>query len=80
MGQQGKRFVAVDVIAGGPADEADVRTGDTILAIDGRNTANLVLPEIRETMRRWPNGRRVTLLLESRGVKRTAIITLRDLV
>jgi hypothetical protein len=80
MGQQGKRFVAVDVIAGGPADEADVRTGDTILAIDGRNTANLVLPEIRETMRRWPNGRRVTLLLESRGVKRTAIFTLRDLV
>jgi C-terminal processing protease CtpA/Prc len=70
----------VDVIAGGPADEAGVKLGDMILAIDGKSAANLLLPELRATMRRWPIGRKVTLLLQSGGVKHTAIITLRDLV
>jgi hypothetical protein len=80
MGQQENQFTAVDVIAGGPADEAGVKPGDIILAIDGKSAANLLLPEVRATMRRWPIGRKVTLLLQSGDIKHTAIITLRDLV
>lgn len=80
MGQSGKNFTAVDVIAGGPAQEAGVKQGDTILAIDGTNTEKLILPQVRESMRRRPVGDKVSLLLESGGKQRTAVITLKDLV
>ena len=80
MGQAGKHFAAVDVIAGGPAAEEGVKPGDTILAIDGVNTEKLVLPEIRERIRRQVPGEKLTLLLVSNGKERTVIITLRDLV
>jgi S1-C subfamily serine protease len=79
MGQQGSSFTVVDVIAGGPADEAGVRVGDTILAIDGRGTDRLSLPDVREQMRRRAAGERVKLLLESHGKRRTVVVTLRDL-
>jgi hypothetical protein len=80
MGQNGQHFTVVDVIAGGPAQAAGVKQGDTILAIDGKNTNTLVLPEVREGMRRRPVGDKVSLLLESQGQQRTVVITLRDLV
>jgi len=82
MGQDavGKHFTVVDVIASGPAAAAGVRTGDRILAINGNTTENLVLPDVREMLRRQPVGDKLTLLLESGGKQRTAVITLRDLV
>ena len=81
MGQDSsRRFTAVDVISGGPADEAGVRPGDSILTIDGRSTENLILPDVRESMRRRSPGDKVSLLLESRGQQHTVIVTLRDLV
>ena len=79
MGQQDSSFTAVDVIAGGPADQAGVRAGDTILEIDGRSTKALNLPDVREQMRRRAVGERVKLLLESHGKRRTVVVTLRDL-
>jgi hypothetical protein len=79
MGQKGPAFTVVDVIAGGPGDQAGVHAGDTILAVDGHRTDSLSLPEVREQMRRKPIGTKVKLLLESDGKQRTAVITLRDL-
>lgn len=79
MGQSGAGFTVVDVIAGGPGDQAGVRAGDTILEIDGRSTKALNLPEVREQMRRRAVGDKVKLLLESQGKRRTAVLTLRDL-
>ena len=80
MGQAGKHFSAVDVIAGGPAFAAGVKTGDIILAIDGIDTGKLILPDVRERIRREAPGSTVTLLLESQGKERVAMIALRDLV
>jgi len=70
----------VDVIPGGPAAEAGVRQGDTILAIDGVPTRQLVLPDVRQRIRREAVGNRIALSLESNGKPRTALIVLRDLV
>jgi len=78
-GLTGSSFAVVDVIPKGPADEAGVRVGDTILAIDGRSTSELDLPEVREQMRRRPVGDHVKLLLESNGKRHTVVVTLRDL-
>jgi Aspartyl protease/PDZ domain len=80
MGQVGKFFTAVDVIAGGPAYEAGIKAGDTIFAIDGESTENLLLPDVRERMRRRPVGELVRLLVESAGKQHMATIKLRDLV
>jgi len=80
MGQSGKVFAAVDVIAGGPAYDAGVKIGDKILAIDSKSTELLVLPAVREKMRRLPAGDVVHLLLETAGKQRAAAIKLRDLV
>jgi hypothetical protein len=71
-------FTLIDVIAG-PAAEAGIKAGDRVLAIDGASTA-LVLPEVRETIRRRLVGEKLTLLLESDGQQRTVVVTLRDLV
>ena len=80
MGQDGSNFTAVDVIAGSPAQQAGVHQGDTILAIDGVDTAHLVLPDVRQSMHQRPTGSKVALLLDSKGKRWTAIVTLRDLV
>ena len=80
MGQDGDHFTVVDVIAGGPADEAGIKPGDTILAIDGTSTNKLVLPDVRENIRRATVGRKMTVTLESSGSIRAAAVTLRDLV
>ncbi|MBA3914823.1 MAG: PDZ domain-containing protein [Acidobacteriales bacterium] len=80
MGQDGNVFTAVDVIAGGPADQAGLRKGDRIVTIDGVKTAGLVLPDIRERLRRQAVGTKVTLTVEAGTGKKEIVITLRDLV
>jgi len=80
MGQEGEYFTVIDVIAGGPADEAGIKKGETILAINGVSTEKLVLPEVREKIRHQAVGQRISLLLESNGREHTALITLRDLI
>ncbi|HZW96087.1 MAG TPA: aspartyl protease family protein [Candidatus Eremiobacteraceae bacterium] len=80
MGEDGEHFAVVDVIAGGPADEAGIKQGESILAIDGVSIDKLVLPEVRDKIRHGPIGKRITLLLESNGKRRTAVVTLRDIV
>ena len=74
-------FVAVDVIARGPADAAGEHAGDRIVAIDGVATARLVLPDVRERMRRTAPGTAVHLVVEDAGgARRELVVTLRDLV
>jgi hypothetical protein len=82
MGQDkdGKHFTVVDVIAGGPGAAAGVKPGDQIVAINGDSTANLILPDVRESIRREAVGDKLTLLLESDGKQRTAVVILKDLV
>jgi len=68
MGQDGQSFFAVDVVAGGPADVAGIQKGDRLLEIDGVSTSKLVLPEVRERMRR--RGRKYSK--NSGGTRREA--------
>jgi hypothetical protein len=80
IGQSEKVFTVVDVIARGPADEAGVKAGDKILAIDGESTEMLVLPSVREKMRRLPAGNAIHLILATGRKTRAVTIKLRDLV
>jgi hypothetical protein len=80
MGQAGDHFKALDVIAGGPAAEAGVKAGDIILAIDGVSTEKLLLPDVREKIRRKAVGNKLMLQLETDGKPHTAVVLLRDMV
>ncbi|MFI4902263.1 MAG: PDZ domain-containing protein [Burkholderiales bacterium] len=66
----------VDVVAGGPAAEAGIRTGDVITAVDGNPATRITLDALRGSLKAAP-GTKVKLKLRN---GRTPTITLRDLV
>jgi len=72
-------FEVMDVIAGGPAAEAGIKVGDRILSVDGRPSAQITLPDLREKLKSAP-GTKIHLTINSGGQQRDVTLTLRDLV
>jgi predicted aspartyl protease len=78
---EGDAFKIIDVVAGGPAAEAGLKAGDTILAVDGKSSARLALAAVRLKFKSDPPGTRVRLRVRSGGApEREVTITLRDLI
>ena len=73
-------FEVANVVPGGPAAEAALKTGDLILAVDGRKAVELTLPDLRDRLRADPPGTRVKLTVRSGEATRDVVLTLRDLV
>jgi membrane-associated protease RseP (regulator of RpoE activity) len=71
-----KGIVVVDVVAGGPAAKAGLKSGDVIAAVDGTPAARVTLDALRARLRGAP-GTKVRLKLAS---GRTATLELRDLI
>jgi predicted aspartyl protease len=80
FGHVGDRFNVIDVIAGGPAAEAGVRTGDEILEIDGQRVGRMDLPTVRLRFKNGQPGTRVRLSIEREGRRHEVALVLRDLV
>jgi C-terminal processing protease CtpA/Prc len=70
----------LDVVAGGPAEQAGIKVGDKILAIDGRTPAELPLPAARVKLKTDAPGSKLRLRVSSGGAEREVVLTLRDLV
>jgi hypothetical protein len=70
-------FEVVDVVTGGPAEEAGLKAGDVIVAIDGRPTSTWLLPDARLRLKA-AEGTRVRVSIK--GGKREIELKLRDLV
>jgi membrane-associated protease RseP (regulator of RpoE activity) len=75
-----KGYEVVDVVAGGPAAEAGLVVGDTIVTVDGTQASELALPRLRDRFRTDAPGTAVKLLVLRDGVKREVTLVLRDLV
>lgn len=73
-------FEVEDVVAHGPAAEAGVKVGDTIVAIDGRSPSELSLAEVRTRLRDSAPGTPVRLTVRSGGETREVAVVLRELV
>jgi hypothetical protein len=73
-------FQVVDVTAGGPAAEAGLKVGDSILAVDEKSPAELSLPAVRTMFRTEAPGTKIKLLVLSGGTKRELVISLRDVI
>jgi len=80
FGQQQDAFFALDVVKGGPADLAGLRKDDVILAIDGKGTSELLLPETRARLRTLPPGTSVQLEIRRGQQLLHLTVLLRDLV
>jgi hypothetical protein len=75
----GRAFEVFDVVAHGPAAEAGIKTGDRVLAIDGRSASTLQLIAARTALK---DARRriVRLIVQDGAGTRTVVVKLRDLV
>jgi len=80
MGQDDAGFTLLDVTAGGPAAQAGLAPGDSIVAIDGVSVDRLVLPVARLRFKTDPPGTRVRLRIKKGAVEREVTLVLRDLV
>jgi C-terminal processing protease CtpA/Prc len=73
-------FAVMDVVAGGPAAEAGLKVGDTIVSIDGRSAKELSLPELRARFKESTPGTKVRLTVKTGRETREATVVMRDLV
>lgn len=80
MGQGSGKFVVLDVIPGGPADQAGLHKADLITSIDGVKTSELLLPDARAKLRALPPGTVVRVAVQRGNRILMLSVTLRDLV
>jgi len=73
--------LVTSVLAGGPADKAGVRAGDTILSVDRISTRTWLPPQLRTWLKDRPAGTAVTMLLQSRtGVRVSRMVRVHELI
>lgn len=80
LNRDAKGFKVIDVIAKTPADEAGLRAGDIITAVDGKTATSIALSDLRYRLRNDPVGTRVKFAIERDGAMRECELTLRDLI
>ena len=71
-------YEVMDVTPGGAASEADLRLGDLIVTIDGRNVTDADLSQARQKFRSAPPGTKVVLTVRRGAEARNVTLTLRD--
>jgi C-terminal processing protease CtpA/Prc len=67
-------------VAGSPADNAGNKSGDAVLAIDGKSTQSLDLTNVRERFRSDPVGSKLQLRVQSGADVKDIVLSLRELV
>ena len=80
LGQDSAGFRVIDVVAGSPADIAGIKSGDAVLAIDGKSTQSLDLTNVRERFRSDPVGSKLQLRVQSGADVKDIVLSLRELV
>jgi len=73
-------FKVIDVTAHAPAEEAGLKTGDIITAIDGKAAAGIALPDLRYRFRNEAPGTVVTFAVKRGSETKDIRVTLRDLI
>ncbi len=80
LSEDGKALYVVDVIAGGPAQQAGLAAGDHIVTVEGIEAGKLSLPELRKRFTTDAPGTRIRLEFERAGKVAGAEVILRDLL
>lgn len=80
LNMAGDSFEVMDVVAGGPAEQAGLKVGDKIVAIDGKPSSQVSLPALRVHFKTDAPGTQVHLTIQSGGEKHETDLVLRNLV
>jgi len=72
-------FDVVEVVKGGPADQAGIRTGDKIVSMDGKRASAWTMPNVRSRLR-GPVETRINLILERDNSRRRVVLILKELI
>lgn len=67
----------VEVVKGGPADQAGIRTADKIVLMDGKKASLWTMPQVRSRLR-GRVGTRISLIIERDNSKRRVVLVLRE--
>lgn len=73
-------FVVKAVMNGGPAEQAGLKAGDVITAVNGKPAAELTLYRLRAMLRDGAPGSRVTFAVGKGSTARTVTVVLRRLI
>ncbi len=73
-------LAVIDVMKNAPADQAGLKTGDVILAVDGKAAGSLKLYEVRKQLRDRAPGTVVKFTVRRSGGQKDVAVTLRDLI
>jgi len=80
INQASDGLAVVDVTKGAPADQAGLKSGDMIIAVDGRPASSLKLYEVRKQLRDQAPGTIVRLAVRRGHERKDLAVTLRDLI
>ena len=73
-------FKIINVTKGGPAEKAGLKSGDIIVAVDGKPAHALALYDFRQRLREQAPGTLVTFSVRQGAATRDVPVTLRDLL
>ncbi len=73
-------FKIVDVTAHAPAEEAGLKVGDQITAVNGKPAASIPVYDLRKMLRTEAAGTVVSFTVDRGGERKTIAVTLRDLI
>lgn len=80
INESARGFAIVDVTQGGPAAEAGLKPGDIIVAVDGRQAADLRLYALRQRLRDAAPGTRIVFRVTEGSAVKDVNVTLRELI
>lgn len=78
--QSADGIAVIDVTKGAPADQAGLKAGDVIVAVDGKPATSLKVYDLRKDLRDEAPGTVVHFTIRRDGATKTVAITLRDLI
>jgi C-terminal processing protease CtpA/Prc len=73
-------LAVVDVTKNAPADQAGLKAGDVIVAVDGKPAENLKLYDLRKRLRDEAPGTIIRFTVRRTGGEKDVPVTLRDLI
>ena len=80
INQASSGFAVIDITKGAPADRAGLKTGDVIVAIDGKPATALKLYDVRQQLRDEAPGTVVTFTVRRGAAEQNLAVTLKDLI
>jgi hypothetical protein len=80
INRQGKGFIVKSVMAGGPAEKADLKAGEVITQVNGKPAAKIGLAEFRKMLRNDAPGTKLKLAVTNGKATRQIKLVLRRLI